>query len=405
MIPHLIRTLARRFLPASIKRGLRKVVARETRLSSDDAARNVLVTGYYGYGNLGDDILASYVIKHLCNSIPTKRIAVDARCGCYLEQWFPGIKCMPAEQLFRHSPDVKRQIIFGGGGMFHAFPPADSETLWGLERAIVYQYRCRFGSASWSQSPKYAFCVGVGPIEGRGAKWITKELLREFEHISVRDRVSMCYLGQLGIEGVEEVSDPSISLVTSARSDDSETCPNDHIGIVIRAWRHVSITNLFATLHHAAQILRAKGYVVEFISFQDAEWDSSEANAILLLRQMNERVRVWSPRTETVLEFCDYLSQFRAIVTMRAHGIYLASILGVTPIAVTIEPKLLITAEKCGFADLLVATNNSAEEIAAKTIEGVGISRNRDWSMDMARLQVETMRLREWARSRLTESQ
>ena len=360
---------------------------------STNKHRDVAIIGYYGWGNFGDDLLASYVLDLVCRTIPPDRVLVRGPEGNYLERWFPGIRCRPGKEIFRSGSYVVRKVILGGGGQFFAFPPATFKNLWGLLKCKAYGRWRMIGWSRWRQLSAYAFCVGVGPLEGVGARWMTRRFLGRCEHISVRDAVSKELLS--GIRNVRVVADPSIGLAATL-SPISQRDPKT-VGIVVRHWsRGPNVAELIVSLQSAAQSLRKLGWTVQFISFH-SEYDREVTR---LLWNNGENVRVWRPQSETILEFCQYLSGFQVLITMRAHGVFVGSLLGAVPVAVRIEPKLEISAAKCGCLDHMITVEASPTEIVT-VVERAGMAGRvvHNWRDDLQALELESNRLRDWLRT------
>jgi polysaccharide pyruvyl transferase WcaK-like protein len=350
--------------------------------------RDIVVVGYYGYSNFGDDILSNYVLSQVCQAVSPERVSVSAPRNTYLEEWFPGIQCLPRHMLLQSHVDGAQKLVFGGGGLFHSFPPATPYNLWGLSSSSTYRFLRTLKLAGLRKARKYAFCVGVGPMVGRGGRWITRQFLRRFEQLSVRDSVSKHILLQLGIRSARLVADPSIDMVQSLPPNPQRD--PKAIGIVVRAWPYTAdTTNLSMTLQAAAAQLRYRGWKVQFISFQPRPDQ--------LLLNANEDVRMWNPQQETIADFCRYLSRHTALVTMRAHGIYLAAMMGSIPLAINIEPKLPIAAARCGYLHNVISMDSSAETLVARIEQAIEQGPAAlDWQADLAALEQEARRLRTW---------
>lgn len=360
-----------------------------------DDSRDIAVIGNYGQGNFGDDLLSDYVIRAITCVVAPNRLIVTGPSGSYLETWFPGILCVPMDAVFRNPDKGVRKIIFGGGGQFFAFPPATPRNVWGLRKATAFRFRSMIRSVDRRRLEAYAFCVGIGPLEGFAARWITRSILTRIQQISVRDEVSCSFLRELGVDGFRMVTDPAVGSLVSLRS--SSAIHGEKIGIIVRYWpRDMEADKCIASLLQAAALLRDFGHTVEFISFQ-RQYDEP---ALELLRTSGEEARIWDPMKDTIQGFCKYLSEFRALVTMRAHGLYAGTLMGVPCIAVEIEPKLRIAAENCGLGAYVVETSSSPAEIVetiSKAIEQR--TADRDWHTEIQRLESETERLCKWVQS------
>ena len=76
---------------------------------------------------------------------------------------------------------------------------------------------------------------------------------------------------------------------------------------------------------------------------------------------------------------------------------FLGSLVGAVPIAVRIEPKLEISAAKCGCLDYMIGVDTSPAEIVA-VVEQASVAGPivRDWRDELQALEVESNRLRDW---------
>ena len=362
-------------------------------MSNNDIAdnqREIAIIGYYGWGNFGDDLLASYVIGQVSSLISPDKIIITGPEGNYLERWFPGIRCKAGKDIFLSGSYPVRKIIFGGGGQFFAFPPSNILNLWGLLKCKAYGRWRMIGFSNYRRLSAYAFCVGVGPLEGVGAKWMTRKFFQQCEQISVRDAISKNFLSCN--ENVRLAADPSIGL--SIKSSSIGQQKSKILGVVVRDWSQgLNVSGIIKSLRSAAQVLRNRGWKVNFISFQP----KYDKNVIQILLDNDENVKYWQPQSESIEDFCQYLSGFQVLITMRAHGVFIASQLGVVPIAVCIEPKLEITAERCGCLNYMINVETSPDQIVTKVeLASKDYPRISNWEDEHQALKIESANLREW---------
>lgn len=354
--------------------------------------RDVAIIGYYGEGNFGDDLLASYILNHTCKTISPERILVSAPKGSYLEKWFPGICSSSLRSIYRPSPNVIRKVVFGGGGFFFSFKSPGPLNLWGARTSTAWKnyYRlCPYHRANRLRF--FACCVGIGPLSGKGARWITRRFLASFDQVSVRDHLSSTLLD---LQNCRVTTDLSIGFANLKLPKTLQK--EKSLGIVIRHWPFQNIDHLINNLQNAAQTLRDRGWKVQFISFQE----SFDRAVITQLQKNGDNTLSWNPMNETIEEFCQFLSGFNTIITMRAHGIFIAAILGVTPIPVRIEPKLEVTASKCGCSDRVLDFQcNSKDIVHAVKLAEINPIFPVDWTDDLFALDAELKRLDKWLRS------
>ncbi|MCR5335364.1 MAG: polysaccharide pyruvyl transferase CsaB [Synergistes sp.] len=153
---------------------------------------DALLTGYYGFGNFGDELLAEASIGILVKcGTARERIAILSADPAGSEKKF-GIKAFdrwkPAEVV--KACRQSRILVLGGGGLFQ-----DSTSL----RSCVYYWGVIL-IARMCGAKVYAAGQSVGPLRSRLAAVITKHALSLCSGISVRDEPSMKLIEKLGLK-------------------------------------------------------------------------------------------------------------------------------------------------------------------------------------------------------------
>ena len=148
--------------------------------------RRLLMVGYYGFGNLGDEairIVLDHALKHI---------------GAF-QRVFLVAKPQGEDEVNRSSPtQVLRALrctsalVFGGGGLLQ------NRT---SQRSLLY-YLFLILLARLTHRPVFLLGQGVGPIRGRPARMATRFALKHVSHIGCRDRGSLSLLGEMGLAGV-----------------------------------------------------------------------------------------------------------------------------------------------------------------------------------------------------------
>lgn len=155
------------------------------------ASYDVLVAGYYGFGNLGDELLAQSVIALLLSfGVDRKRIAILSNNPAESEEKF-GVTAVDRWRLsaIREALLVSRTLLLGGGGLFQDATSARSCVYyWALIR-LARMYRCRV----------WAFGQSVGPLSSPTSKWLAKTSFAACEYIGVRDEESGGILSGFGL--------------------------------------------------------------------------------------------------------------------------------------------------------------------------------------------------------------
>lgn len=152
---------------------------------------DVLLAGYYGFGNLGDELLAQSLIQLLLSSgVARERIAILSNAPEESEKKF-GVRALDRWKLpaIREAFSVSRTFLLGGGGLFQDATSARSCIYyWGLVR-FARMFRCRVWAAGQS----------VGPLLSPAARWMAKTAFAACEYVGVRDESSREILSSFGL--------------------------------------------------------------------------------------------------------------------------------------------------------------------------------------------------------------
>lgn len=173
----------RGFLPPPFRPG--------TLVPPSPASYDVLLAGYYGFGNLGDELLAQSLVGLLLSfGLERERIAILSNDPAASERKF-GVRAVDRWKLseIREALLVSRSLLLGGGGLFQDVTSVRScAYYWGLVR-LARMVRCRVWAAGQS----------VGPLLSASAKWLARTAFSACEYIGVRDEASRALLSGFGL--------------------------------------------------------------------------------------------------------------------------------------------------------------------------------------------------------------
>lgn len=172
----------------------------------------VALAGYYGFGNLGDELLAQASLEALERAgVPRERVVVlsndpegSARSMgvAAVSRWSPRSLVLALRS--------SETLLLGGGGLFQ-----DGTSLrsclwyWGLIRLARL---C--GAVPW------ALGQSIGPLRSSAARWMTRDALRVCRVLHLRDAPSMEWAERLGLSAVRGM-DLVLSLDFSSVAADS----------------------------------------------------------------------------------------------------------------------------------------------------------------------------------------
>ncbi|MBQ9358273.1 MAG: polysaccharide pyruvyl transferase CsaB [Abditibacteriota bacterium] len=157
----------------------------------------ILISGFYGFGNGGDEAVLSGILT-LLRTAGRKDIAVLS-ADCSYTEALHGVRALPARSA-RTLKAVSEYDIFisGGGSLLQNATSSRS----------LYYYLTLLNTARLLGKKTVVFAQGIGPLRGRLHESNTVATLRRCSLVSVRDEESLDFLRARGVRA-RLVSDPA----------------------------------------------------------------------------------------------------------------------------------------------------------------------------------------------------
>lgn len=174
-------------------------------ISPKNKKYDVLISGYYGFGNMGDDSILETVTGKLKTYAPEIRIAALTKRPAEDSKRF-GIPCVRRMNLINVAYTMKRSrvLISGGGSLFQDTTSSKSLKYYAL---IVNMARV-LGMKT------YIYANGVGVIRYEKNKALTARTVKRTDRVTVRDRSSFEELVSIGVpkEMISLTADPAFMM-------------------------------------------------------------------------------------------------------------------------------------------------------------------------------------------------
>lgn len=346
--------------------------------------KTILIAGYYGFGNVGDEAILSAVLADLRRKRQNLQFIV--------------LSGNPSETITRyhvqsvHWKDVdgllnaakeSDLIILGGGGLFQDYWGVPKNTALTPSHWGISYYSAIGMLAVLYQKPFMIYSVGVGPILSEEGKRLTHWTFDLANIGSVRDLESRDLLISLGIqkEKVEVIPDPALNLSLDSRSAaqilqtrgiDPKTRPL--LGVCIRNWFEGDEAEkwkkeLAATLDQFLETCNAQ---VIFIPFQmrdhALENDHSVALNIVSMMKNQDLVYVLSESFPPAI-VGGLISHCHLIVGMRLHSLIFAANAGIPAVALVYDPKVYNFMRSLDLSEYAVGIQSMTREQLSGTLE------------------------------------
>jgi len=303
--------------------------------------RNLVIVGYYGFGNLGDEAIRVAL-----------RAALNGREG--LRPVWLVSQPQNTNEVNRSHPcaifaGLRRSaaLIFGGGGLLQ------NKT---STRSLLY-YLSLILLARSLRRPVFLLGQGIGPINGRFARAKTRFALSKACYIGCRDRRSLDFIQSLGLDGTLS---GDLFFLTPPWKEPLEEQHKGKVRIVL-SLKGAGEAKRFIALLKGINARRNVSFV--FLTFFPAE-DRSLAESIV--QQLDFPCRIVLPNS--VEEASAELARADLLISSRLHPLEFGLRTGTPILAITEDPKVERFVEEVashGGPSIVHTASPSIEEICS----------------------------------------
>lgn len=297
----------------------------------------VLLLGYYGHKNFGDDLLLSLVSERLSKNPLVTEIGVSCTESgrdyvSQLAPWIAHIETIPRRRKFIGKYD---RVIFGGGGTVFEYRK-DLPYLYRLKKKISDQLE--YGRAFHNGTKFASLGLGIGPFADAAGKQMAMHRMKYHSLVLTRDDTSQQHATEFGLNAHRshdlsflEYND-LLELSKSATKREQ-----NHYCFIVRHYKYGNAADQYlAPMIELSKSLTKNGDRVTWMSFQE-EYDSPVIDEI---RKANMAVWIWNPETMTFEDVYRKINESNVVVTARMHGTYIAGMLGIPTVSIGLHPKL-----------------------------------------------------------------
>ena len=311
---------------------------------------DVVISGYYGFSNMGDDSILSTIITKLSERAPGIRITALTKNPKTDTVRF-GIRCISRTNAFaiiremRHS----RVLISGGGSLFQDSTSSKSLKYY----ALIVNTARRLGMKT------YVYANGVGTIYSDKNKRLTAKTVSKCDLVTVRDEQSVRELTSIGVDGkmVTLTADPAFMMdLTENIEGEKKTAAvigEDKKYFVVSLRRFEGVQRLAydetaflgEIVPAFARIAKEYGIMPMFVLMQPDLDSAVSAEASRLLREKyGVESAVVAPgdvsELMSILKGGSILRGAEFVCSMRLHTLIYASSVSVPVIGLSIDPKI-----------------------------------------------------------------
>lgn len=305
-------------------------------------SKKVLISGYYGFNNFGDEAVLSVLINSLkqehVNDITV--ISKDPKSTRKTH----GVRTVYTFNLLGIFFEILRtDVLFSGGGSLLQDVTSSKSLLYYLALIVT---SLLFGKKV------IIFAQGIGPLKNNFLKKLTKYILKKCTFVTVRDERSLELLKSWNIPA-QLVCDPVWNFKVSKRYS------HNGVGVQLRKW-HLLTDEMITALAKAIaeNFPQKKIFIYALQRTQDKE----------VCEKLEEKINRINPSVYTQVvtnrnpsSVSDSFSHLDMMIAMRYHACLLALKYGIKTLPVIYDPKVEILSDEFGLNNRIYLY--SSEEI------------------------------------------
>ncbi|MEW5763106.1 MAG: polysaccharide pyruvyl transferase CsaB [Bacillota bacterium] len=323
----------------------------------------IIISGYYGFKNSGDEAMLCAIINALREKIPGVEIVVLSHRPAETAAEF-GVRAVSRWNPFRLWRELgAADLLLSGGGSLLQDVTGPFSILYYL--GVIYLARLRGRKVC-------LYGQGVGPLRYLHSRWLTRRIVSRVDLVTLRDPASRQELEGLGVKApIYVTADPVLGVSTTpgdlARGREilarAGGGGQPALGISLRPWAGAPrLVEVFAAL---GDRLSRAGWDIVFVPMQGAA-------DLAVIRQVTAKMREKSIVLDRVGGFRDLMAVagcFAVAVGMRLHFLVFAALAGVPVIGLGYDPKVNRFLEQVGMGPAEDLAGVAPERLEARVRE------------------------------------
>ena len=214
----------------------------------------------------------------------------------------------------------------------------------------------------------YVYANGIGPIEKKIGKLLTRRVLNKVDYITLRDELSYEFVKELGVknENIKVTSDPVFTLKSEDEDRVAEILKIENIeikentiGFCIRDYKKdESIKEKFAK---AIDLLIESGYDILLVPFHTPR-DNVYSQEVAEKCVHKDKVKLIK-NTYSAGELMGIFKKLELLAAMRLHSLIYAASVNLPMVGIIYDPKVEAMVKELGIKEYVDVEDFSAEEL------------------------------------------
>lgn len=313
--------------------------------------KKIVISGYYGFNNLGDEAILAGIISLLKDRSDKLQITVLSASPQETAERYQ-LQSVSRNSLFQILSVLSEADLFISGG---------GSLLQDVTGNFTVPYYLGLAWLAKLQGTKaVCYAQGVGPLKQKWSQFLTAITLNRFELLGVRDYTSKKLLKKIGVKNEIQLSvDPVFALYEPLNNKKQKIKGKIEVGISVRPWSVDYISQLAAALNKFAESKNLK-----YILFPMHQGTDEKVSKLLRdkLEVEAEICNLPSVPTEALKEF----NQLDLFVGVRLHSLIFALLNQIPLLALSYDPKIEALMEELDYLPLIKLQDLDAERAVSE---------------------------------------
>lgn len=299
---------------------------------------NILIAGYHGFGNCGDEAILRAMVTSFRRLGDDLSLTALSRDPEFTETQY-GIQAVPRFNMKEALGAVRRCDVFvlGGGTLLQ-----DGTST----RSLLY-YLGLLRAACLFRKRVMLYANGIGPVSGRVNRMLMRSVLKKVHCITLREKLSYNDLQSIGVENEEvHVTADAAFQLEGIAPEEAEAllgaagaagAEKQRICVSVRKWSKARYgEDYYGRIAEACDCMAEKGCQIVFLPMQYPE-DVGASRKIA--ERMKQPAVVLSERYSPE-EILGIAGRCDVMLSMRLHALIFAAVQNVPMAGIIYDPKI-----------------------------------------------------------------
>lgn len=297
--------------------------------------KTIVISGYYGFNNSGDDAILKAIVNDFKKANSKINIIALSKDPINTERNYK-IKAVDRFNFIKVIKSLLKCDVFlsGGGSLLQDITST---------RSLLY-YLSLIYLAKLFKKPVMVYANGIGPINRKINRYLTKSILNKVDLITLRDNNSEKTVKELGVnnKNVFVTADPVFTLEPTEKEKinkllKDENIPTDKhlIGFSVRDWKKskniievISKTIDYININYDLNVLLIPMHYPEDLEISKIIKENCETEVFILNNKYS------------VEDIMGVISKLDIIVAMRLHSLIYAATQAIPMVGLVYDPKV-----------------------------------------------------------------